>query len=180
VARGFLKISRRYSTTRSSITTPHHFSFRPLLPAIAWHRLRSRKIARSRIMLRLCRNGGLDRHRVGQFHVPSYDLEHVDGDHQLYGITALAIPPIRKNVPPIQFQHPRNDTPGIGWIYEPVRLSAFWHLKDRRFMRQQLYPRLSRYHRILDVGARGYNQECKALINSTTTEYYQVEPFPPT
>lgn len=75
--------------------------------------------------------------------------------------------------------HARNDTPGIGWIYEPVRLSAFWHLKDRRFMRGQIYPRLQRFHRVLDVGARGYNQECKGLINSTTTEYYQVEPFPP-
>ena len=74
---------------------------------------------------------------------------------------------------------PRNDTPGVGWIFEPVRLGAFWQLKDRKFMRGQIYPRLRKYHRVLDVGARGYNQECKGLINSTTTEYYQVEPFPP-
>ena len=73
---------------------------------------------------------------------------------------------------------PRNDTPATGWIYEPDSLGSFWKLPDRRFMRG-IYPRLRNYRRVLDVGARGYNQECKGLINSTTTEYYQVEPFPP-
>ena len=73
---------------------------------------------------------------------------------------------------------PRNDTPGSGWIFEPVNLRFFWTLTDRRFM-SGIYPHLRQFHRVLDVGARGYNQECKGLINSTTTEYYQVEPFPP-
>ena len=31
----------------------------------------------------------------------------------------------------------------------------------------------------MDVGARGYNNKCKELINSTKTEYWQIEPNPP-
>jgi hypothetical protein len=73
---------------------------------------------------------------------------------------------------------PRNYTAGKGWIFEPVSLRSFWSLADRRVIRG-MYPPLRKFHRVLDVGARGYNQECKGLINSNTTEYYQVEPFPP-
>ena len=73
---------------------------------------------------------------------------------------------------------PRNDTPHEEWMYEPRQLSNFWSLPDRRFI-GEIYPRLGRFSRVLDVGARGYNRECKGLINSPTTQYYQVEPFPP-
>lgn len=73
---------------------------------------------------------------------------------------------------------PRNDAPHGEWMYEPVSLSSFWRLPDRRFT-SELYPPLGKFGRVLDVGARGYNRECKRLINSPTTRYYQVEPFPP-
>ncbi|KAI2494933.1 hypothetical protein MHU86_19578 [Fragilaria crotonensis] len=49
---------------------------------------------------------------------------------------------------------------------------------DRPFI-STIYPRLAKYHAILDVGARGYNRNCKSFLNSTTTKYYQIEPFPP-
>ena len=73
---------------------------------------------------------------------------------------------------------PRNDTAHGEWMYEPGSLSSFWRLPDRRFT-SELYPLLGKFSRVLDVGARGYNRECKRLINSPTTQYYQVEPFPP-
>ena len=44
---------------------------------------------------------------------------------------------------------------------------------------RQLYPLLGKFRSVLEVGARGYNRDCKGMINSTTTKYYQVEPFPP-
>ncbi|KAL3808178.1 hypothetical protein ACHAXA_006101 [Cyclostephanos tholiformis] len=49
---------------------------------------------------------------------------------------------------------------------------------DRPFLRK-LYAHMGKFKRVLDVGARGYNRFCKELINSTTTEYFQMEPFPP-
>lgn len=73
----------------------------------------------------------------------------------------------------------RNSTPHEGWIYEPRNLGYFWKkMGDRPFMRE-FYPKLARFSRVLDVGARGYNRVCKELINSSVTEYYQVEPHPP-
>jgi hypothetical protein len=74
---------------------------------------------------------------------------------------------------------PRNDTPGNGWIYEPPNVKYFWNrMADRKFI-SGLYPHLSSYQNILDVGARGYNRYCKELLNSSTSKYFQVEPFPP-
>ncbi len=66
-----------------------------------------------------------------------------------------------------------------GWIYEPKDLNSFWaRMGDRPFLRE-LYSHVGKYKRVIDVGARGYNRHCKTLINSTTTEYFQIEPFPP-
>ncbi|KAL3793058.1 hypothetical protein HJC23_003066 [Cyclotella cryptica] len=66
-----------------------------------------------------------------------------------------------------------------GWIYEPKDVKYFWDkMGDRPFLRE-LYSRVGKFKRVLDVGARGYNRYCKELINSTTTEYFQMEPFPP-
>uniref|UniRef100_A0A7S4MHL7 N,N-dimethylformamidase beta subunit-like C-terminal domain-containing protein n=1 Tax=Odontella aurita TaxID=265563 RepID=A0A7S4MHL7_9STRA len=79
---------------------------------------------------------------------------------------------------------PRDKKPNPleGWIYEPKNLQFFWKkLGDRPYQRE-FYSRLGgiqKFRRILDVGARGYNRMCKQLINSTSTEYYQMEPFPP-
>jgi hypothetical protein len=73
---------------------------------------------------------------------------------------------------------PRNETAPWSYIYEPGSVSKFWQLPDRRFARE-LYPLLSKFSNVLEVGARGYNSECKEMINSTTTQYYQIEPFPP-
>lgn len=49
---------------------------------------------------------------------------------------------------------------------------------DRPFQRE-FYSRLHKFDRILDIGVRGYNRVCKDLINSTKTEYFQIDPFPP-
>ena len=78
--------------------------------------------------------------------------------------------------------HSRNYTAQKGWIYEPKNVDYFWKkMADRPFI-STIYPRLAtnKYQSILDVGARGYNRNCKGLLNSTTsTKYFQVEPFPP-
>ena len=61
---------------------------------------------------------------------------------------------------------------------EPTDVDTFWHHHaDRRFM-VSFYPKLSTYATVLDIGARGFNQRCKALINSSSSRYYQMEPFP--
>ena len=73
---------------------------------------------------------------------------------------------------------PRNETPSLTYVYEPRDKNRFWELPDRRFA-SQLYPLLGKFRRVLECGARGYNSVSKAMINSTTTQYYQVEPFPP-
>jgi hypothetical protein len=74
---------------------------------------------------------------------------------------------------------PRNETPMPGWVYEPPRVSFFWKkMPDRKFI-SQIYPRLRSFNRVLDVGARDYNRYCKSMLNSSTTKYYQIEPFPP-
>lgn len=66
-----------------------------------------------------------------------------------------------------------------GWIYEPKDVKYFWDkMGDRPFLRE-LYSHVGKFNRVLDVGARGYNRYCKELINSTTTQYFQMEPFPP-
>jgi hypothetical protein len=83
-----------------------------------------------------------------------------------------------KRIPPSRYE-----TPNDALSYEPKRIHYFWNrMADRPFMKNHLYPALgqsSHFHRILDVGARGYNQYCQSLLNSTTTRYYQVEPHPP-
>jgi hypothetical protein len=74
---------------------------------------------------------------------------------------------------------PRNETPHPGWIYEPRYVKFFWKkMPDRPFI-SSLYPKLKVFSSVLDIGARGYNRNCKAMINSTATKYFQVEPFPP-
>jgi hypothetical protein len=74
---------------------------------------------------------------------------------------------------------PRNETPAPGWIYEPPSVNFFWRkMADRPFI-GTIYPKLKSFSNVLDIGARGYNRNCKAMINSATTKYYQVEPFPP-
>jgi len=73
---------------------------------------------------------------------------------------------------------PRNETPSRSYVYEPPSISQFWKSPNRRFARQ-LYPLLGKFRSVLEVGSRGYNRDCKGMINSTTTQYYQVEPFPP-
>jgi hypothetical protein len=76
-------------------------------------------------------------------------------------------------------QQKSKKNPGEGWIYEPKNLDFFWKkMGDRPFLRE-FYSHLRKYKRIIDIGARGYNRNCKKLINSTTTTYFQVEPFPP-
>jgi hypothetical protein len=72
----------------------------------------------------------------------------------------------------------RNETPSWSYVWEPPSVSHFWKSPNRMFARQ-LYPLLGKFRSVLEVGARGYNRDCKAMINSTTTKYYQVEPFPP-
>ena len=72
----------------------------------------------------------------------------------------------------------RSETILDSWNFEPKNLNFFWkRMGDRPFMRT-FYPMLSRFGKVLDVGARGYNRLCKDLINSTDTLYYQVEPHP--
>lgn len=66
-----------------------------------------------------------------------------------------------------------------GWIYEPKNLQFFWKKMGDRPFQREFYSHLGKFDRIIDVGARGYNRYCKDLINSTTTEYFQIEPFPP-
>jgi hypothetical protein len=66
-----------------------------------------------------------------------------------------------------------------GWIYEPSNVDFFWKkMGDRPFL-AEFYSRLGNFSRIIDVGVRGYNRYCKTMINSTTTKYFQIEPFPP-
>lgn len=66
-----------------------------------------------------------------------------------------------------------------GWIYEPKNANLFWKKMGDRPFQREFYSRLGKFNRIVDVGARGYNRYCKDLINSTTAEYFQIEPFPP-
>mmetsp|Transcript_35449 Transcript_35449/g.75686 ORF Transcript_35449/g.75686 Transcript_35449/m.75686 type:complete len:279 (-) Transcript_35449:23-859(-) len=81
-------------------------------------------------------------------------------------------------------------SPPATWVEEPwsaydfwTRRSAveatFWEENEDRVFMRDFYPRLGRFRRVLDVGARGYNRRCKDLINSTSTEYVQMEPNPP-
>ena len=65
------------------------------------------------------------------------------------------------------------------WIYEPKNNNYFWKKMGDRPFQREFYSRLGKFSRILDVGVRGYNRLCKDFINSTTTTYYQIEPFPP-
>lgn len=80
----------------------------------------------------------------------------------------------------IPSQQKGRNKPAEGWIYEPKNLGYFWKkMGDRPFLRE-LYSHVGKYNHVIDVGARGYNRYCKTeLINSTTTTYYQIEPFPP-
>ena len=73
----------------------------------------------------------------------------------------------------------KEQQPLEGWIYEPKNLKYFWKKMGDRPFQREFYSRLGKFDRIIDVGARGYNRYCKDLINSTTTEYFQIEPFPP-
>ena len=67
-----------------------------------------------------------------------------------------------------------------GWIYEPKNVKFFWKkMGDRPFQREFYSQHLGRFNRVLDIGVRGYNRYCKDLINSTTIEYFQMEPHPP-
>ena len=60
-----------------------------------------------------------------------------------------------------------------------ARLERFWHDDPDRRFQTEMYRRLSQFNTVLDIGARNYNRHLKALINSTTTLYYQLEPYPP-
>ena len=79
---------------------------------------------------------------------------------------------------PVQLR--KNITAQEGWIYEPKDLDFFWKkMGDRPFIRD-IYPKLvPQFSTILEVGARGYNRQCKDFLNSSITQYFQVEPFPP-
>lgn len=66
-----------------------------------------------------------------------------------------------------------------GWIYEPKNINYFWSKMGDRPFQKEFYSQLGQFKRILDVGARGYNRVCKDIISSSTTEYIQIEPFPP-
>jgi hypothetical protein len=66
-----------------------------------------------------------------------------------------------------------------GWIYEPGNVDYFWQKMGDSPFQAEFYSRLGNFSRIIDVGVRGYNRYCKTMINSTTTEYFQIEPFPP-
>lgn len=62
------------------------------------------------------------------------------------------------------------------WLYEPKNVKHFWKKMGDRPFQRDFYSRLKKFNRVLDVGARGYNRFCKDLINSTSVEYYQMEP----
>jgi hypothetical protein len=64
-------------------------------------------------------------------------------------------------------------------MYEPKNLNFFWQKMGDRPFQRELYPHLAKFKRVLDVGVRGYTRLCKEMINSTTTVYFQMEPFPP-
>ena len=66
-----------------------------------------------------------------------------------------------------------------GWIYEPKNLNYFWKKMGDRPFQAEFYSQLDKFGRILDIGVRGYNRYCKAMINSTSTQYFQIDPFPP-
>lgn len=68
------------------------------------------------------------------------------------------------------------------WVYEPKNVNYFWKKMGDRPFQREFYSRLGKgnFNRILDVGARSYNKLCKDLINSTSVEYFQMEPnLPP-
>lgn len=66
-----------------------------------------------------------------------------------------------------------------GWMYEPKNVNYFWSKMGDRPFQKEFYSQLGQFKRVVDVGARGYNRVCKDIINSSTTEYIQIEPFPP-
>jgi len=73
----------------------------------------------------------------------------------------------------------KKKNPLEGWIYEPRNVNYFWSKMGDRPFQREFYSQLGQFKRVIDVGARGYNRVCKDIINSSTTEYIQIEPFPP-
>ena len=64
-------------------------------------------------------------------------------------------------------------------IAEPSNMDRFWKAnKDRVFM-VGFYPYLGAFDNVLDIGVRKYNERCKSLIHSESTNYYQLEPSKP-
>lgn len=69
------------------------------------------------------------------------------------------------------------------WFYEPKNINYFWSKMGDRPFQREFYSHVgksnSKYNKVIDVGARGYNRNVKELINSETIEYFQIEPYPP-
>lgn len=76
--------------------------------------------------------------------------------------------------------NPPRASPNMGaWMYEPKNVIFFWEKMGDRPFQADFYSKLGKFNRILDIGVRGYNRFCKDMINSTMTQYFQIDPFPP-